>query len=93
MTNTIVKHELGNTLLKKVTPSPYPNDPTQMNKEQYSQIAQRESGYLSEKSSNILNGLHQQSEREKKTSREKDSILKGLEEEKKGNLRIKILVC
>jgi len=87
VTNTIVKHELGNTLLKKVTPSPYPGDPSQMNKDQYSHNAQRESGYLSEKSSNILSGLHQQSEREKKSSREKESILKGLEEEKKGSVK------
>jgi len=84
VTNTIVKHELGNTLLKKVSPMPNPADPALSSKEQYTPSAQREGSYLSEKSSNILNGLHQPSEREKKSSREKESILSGLNDDKKG---------
>ena len=77
-----MKHELGNTLLKKVTPG-YSNEASLI-KDPYSIHIQREreSGYLSEKSSNILNGLHEQSEREKKTRKDKESVLKGLDDEK-----------
>ena len=64
---------------------PNPADPALTSKDQYTPTGQRE-GYLSEKSSNILNGLHQQSERDKKSSREKESILSGLNDDKKGIL-------
>ena len=62
---------------------PNPADPA-LSKDQFTPSAQREATYLSEKSSNILNGIHQQSEREKKSSRDKESILSGLNDDKKG---------
>jgi len=66
---------------------PNPADPA-LAKDQFTPSAQRESSYLSEKSSNILNGLHQPTDREKKSSREKESILSGLNDDKKGSFEI-----
>jgi hypothetical protein len=80
VTNAIVKNELGNTLLNKIEPS-IKSEPTPP-KEISSHYSSASREYLADKS-NIVNN---QSEQAKKSYREKEPILKSLEDDKKGKI-------